>query len=110
MRQCLQRLRVPSLGACSGRLKKEVLCIDEPSASLPEALRRFLLTESEDIHAMLANSCCEAREVAVGRHQAEAVEPAAMEQIHGVDHQGDIRRILPGRLCELLLGDDGMLG
>ena len=32
-----------------------------------------------------------------------------MKQVHGVDDQGDVGRILSGRIGELLLGYDGML-
>ena len=33
-----------------------------------------------------------------------------MKQVHGIDDQGDVGRILSGRIGELLLRDDGVLG
>jgi hypothetical protein len=86
----------------------QVLRVDEPAAGLPEALRRLLLAEAEHVDALFADARGQPREVAVRRHQAEAVEPPAMQQVHRVDHQRDVGGILAGRIGELLLRHDRM--
>ena len=74
-----------------------------------KALGRLLLAEAEDVDALLADAGGEPSEVAVGGDQAEAVEAAAVEQVHRVDHQRDVGGVLAGRVGELLLRDDRVL-
>ena len=53
-----------------------------------------------------AQALREAREVAVARNETETVEPALVHQVHGVDHQRDIGRVLPRRVAALLVLQD----
>src|SRR5687768_8768215 len=48
-----------------------------------------------------------ARRVKSLSDKAEAVETSAVQQVHGIDHQGDIGCVLPCRVGELLMGNDG---
>jgi hypothetical protein len=43
-------------------------------------------------------------EIAVRGNQTEAIEPAAMKQVHGIDDQSNVRCILPSGEGKLLLG------
>src|SRR5215510_8169048 len=56
---------------------------------------------------MLTKPRSKAREVAVGRYQAEAVESPAIEQVHGIDDECDVCRILLGRIGDRMLRQDG---
>ena len=62
---------------CGLRFRQQVLGVDEAAAGLAEALRRLLLAEAVDVDALFADARGEAREVAVRRDEAEAVETAA---------------------------------
>ena len=93
-----------------GRLRKqEVFGVDEATTRLPEALRRFPLPEPVHVQSLLADAGCKPGEIAVGRDEAEPVKSPAVQEIHGIDHQGDVGRVLACRIGELLLGDDGVL-
>jgi hypothetical protein len=105
LKRCLRR----RLLAVGGGARKQVLGVDEAAAGLAEALRRLLLAEAVHVHALLADAGGEPGEVAVGGHEAEAVEAAAVKEVHGVDHQGDVRGVLARGVGELLLGNDGVL-
>lgn len=93
-----------------GSARQQVLGVDEAAAGVAEAFGRLLLAETVDIDTLLADTGGQAREVAVGGDQAEAVEAAAVQQIHRVDDQRDVGGVLAGRVGELLLGNDGMAG
>ena len=95
------------IGGCGW---EQVLGIDEPPAGLPETFGRLLLAEAEHVDALFADAGGKPCEITVGRNQAEAVETAAMEEVHRVDDEGDIGGVLPRGVGELLLGDDGVLG
>ena len=59
---------------------------------------------------MLADARGEAREVAVGGHEAETRETAAVQQVHRVDHQRDVRPVRTDGQREVLLGNDRVIG
>ena len=96
----------PLFGSRNLGLGQQVLGVDEPAARLPETLGRLLLAEAVDIGALFPQTRCKAREVAVRRDETEAVEPAAVQKVHGVDHQGDVGRVLASRVGELLVRID----
>ena len=87
-------------------LGQQVFGVDEPAARLPETLGGLLLAEPIDIGALFAEAGCKPCEVAVRRDETEAVEPAAVQKVHGVDHQCDVGRVLPTRVGELLVRID----
>src|SRR5690606_27384922 len=86
----------------------EILGEDEPGAGLAEALRRRRAADAVDIDPLFPDPRGEAGEVGIRRHQAETVEPPGMEEVHRVDDEGDVRRVLARRVGELLLGEDGV--
>jgi hypothetical protein len=92
------------------RLGQQVLGVDEPATGLAEALRGLLFAEAVDVDPLFADPRGQAGEVAVGGDQAEAVEPARMQQVHGVDHQGDVRGVLAGGVGEVLMRHDRVGG
>ena len=105
----LKRLGLAAGGLDIGRcIRQQVFGVSEASAGLPEALRGLLLTESEDIHALLANARREPCEITVGRDQTETVETTAVQEVHRVDDKRDVGGILADRVGKLLLRDDGM--
>src|SRR5690606_16053696 len=70
--------------------------------------RAFSLAEAVHVDALLTNAGGEPGEVAVRGYQTEAVEAAAVQQVHRVDHEGDVGGVLAGGVRELLLRDDRM--
>src|SRR5690348_3151461 len=68
--------------------------IDELVARGDERARRLALAEAVDRHALLADPRGKPREVAVARDDAEAVEAAGVEQVHGVDDHRAVGRVL----------------
>ena len=85
---------------------KQVFDIDEPVACIPEGLGRLPLAKAADRHPLLTQALRQPREVTVRRNEAEAVEAALMQQVHGVDDEGDVRRVLaPGVAALLVLKD-----
>ena len=97
-------------GARAAGLGGEVLGEDEAGAGLAEALRGLGLADAVDVDPLLADAGGEPGEVAVRGDQAEAVEAAGMQEVHGVDDQRDVGRVLAGGVGELLLGEDGVAG
>lgn len=87
---------------------KQVLRVYEPSTGLPEALRSFLLTEPENIDALLTDAGGKAGKITVRGNQTKSIEPTAMKLVHCVDDQRDVGCILPGGVGKLLLRYDGM--
>jgi hypothetical protein len=67
-----------------------------------------LRAEAVDVGALFAQARGEAGKVAVGRYQTEAREPSGMQQIHGIDDQCDIRRVLALGVGKLLVRIDGV--
>ena len=76
---------------------------------LPKTLGCLLFTKAKNVDALLTDSRSKACEVAVGRDQAKAVETATVQEIHRVDYEGDVGRLLTSRVGELLLGDNRVL-
>ena len=86
---------------------EQVLDEDEPLAGLAERLGRLLAADAEDVEPLFADAAGEAREVAVRGHQDEAVEAPGVQEIHGVDDQRDVGRVLAFRVGELLVREHG---
>ena len=80
--------------------------VEEAGAGLLERDRGLGSAEPVDRKAILANALGEGQEVAVGRHDAEAVDIAAVEQVHGVDGHPHVGRALALDDVELLHRDD----
>jgi hypothetical protein len=57
--------------------------MDEPAAGLAKAFRRLLLADAERVDPLLPDARSETREVAVRGDQAEAVEAAGVQEVHG---------------------------
>jgi hypothetical protein len=72
----------------------KVLQIDEPCRRPPEPLWRLGRTEDVAFDALLPDPDREAQEVAVRGDYSEGIDLASMEEIHGIDDQSDVRRIL----------------
>src|SRR6266403_3937361 len=89
--------------------RKQVLGVDEAAARLPETLRGFLCTETVDVGALFAQPRGEPGEIAVGRHEAKAVEPSAVQEVHRVDDQRNVGGVLALGVGKLLIGVDGVL-
>ena len=66
---------------------------------------RVVLT-NKAMRRLLEQALGQPREVAVRRDQAEAVEPALVHQVHGVDDQRDVRGVLAGGVAALLVLQD----
>src|SRR5208283_1412612 len=101
--------RDPFLGRCRLRLGQQILGVDEPATRLPETLWGLLFAEPVDIGALFPEAGRKACEVAIRRNETEAVEPAAVQKVHGVDYQGDVGCVLPTRVGELLVRVDRVL-
>ena len=82
----------------------------DSTTCLSKTLRRLLLTKPIHIDTLLADTCSQVRKIAVVRHQAKPIKPAAVEEIHRVDNEGDVGRVLAAAVGELLLRDDRMPG
>ena len=50
------------------------------------------------------------REVAIAGDDAEAIDAAGVEQVHGVDHERDVGRVLASDVLTLLDGPDAVPG
>ena len=87
---------------------KQVLGVYEPSTGLPEALWSFLLTEPENIDALLPNAGGKAGKITVRGNQTKSIEPPAMKQVHCINDQCDVGCILPSCVGKLLLRYDGV--
>ena len=106
----LKRLGCAILTVPRARARKQVLGVDKSAAGLTEALRRLLLAKAKHVDALLTDAGREPGKITVRRNQTKSIEPTAVQQVHGVDDQGDVGRILAGRIGKLLLGYDGVLG
>ena len=91
-----------SVAPPSSSLATQDLGVDELVAGRYERRRRLLLAEAVDDETGFADARGEPREIAVARNDAETAEPAGVEQIHRVDDQRRIGRVLAGRVAELL--------
>ena len=68
------------------------LGVDEFVAGGHEGFGGLLLAEGVDRQPRRTDAGGQSCDVVVGGHQPEAVHPAAMQQIHGVDDQGHLRQ------------------
>jgi hypothetical protein len=64
--------------------------------------------EAVDVGPLFAETGCKPCEVAVRGNQTESVEPAGVQEVHGIDHQGNVGRVLAARVGELLVRIDRM--
>ena len=94
----------------SRRFRDKIFGIDEAMAGLSETLRRLLFAEAIDIDSMLPDARRQPRKVAIGRYQAEAIEPTAVQKIHGVDDESNVGSVLAGRVGKILMRHDRMFG
>lgn len=81
---------------------------DELVACRDEGLRRLSLAEAVHDLAGLPKAGCEAGEITVAGYQAETVDIARVQEIHRINDERRVRRILSLRVGELLDGLDGM--
>ena len=76
---------------------------------LTKALGVVLLADAHDEEAHLPDAGRQAGVVAVARDDAEAVDQAAVEDVHGVDDHGAVGGVLADGVAELLDGLDGVV-
>src|SRR5690606_29489752 len=101
-------LRLPARAGLAARglffllVDAQVLGVDELVAGGDEGLRGLTLAEAVDGEPLLADARGQAGEVAVAGDDAEAVEVAAVHQVHRVDDQRAVRGVLAGGVVELL--------
>ena len=63
----------------------------------------------ENIDALFTDAGGKSSEVAIGRHQTESIEATTMKEVHCVNRQRHVGRILADSVRKLLVGDDRML-
>lgn len=80
----------------------DVVEVDVLVACADKGLGSLALAETIDDEAGLADPRGQAREVAVARDKAEAVEAVRVQQVHRVDDHGGIGRVLALGVGELL--------
>ncbi|SOY52707.1 hypothetical protein CBM2592_A280128 [Cupriavidus taiwanensis] len=73
-----------------------------------KGIRSFLLAEAKNHEPFFPNACCQTCKIAVAGHQAKTIEPSGIQQVHSIDDEGAICRILPGGIGELLHRFDGV--
>ena len=86
--------------------REQIFGEDEPPAGLTEAFRSLVLAKAKDIHALFADSRGKPREITVGGDEAEAIEPAAVQEVHGVNNQCDVGRVLADGMSKVLMRHD----
>ena len=90
-------------------VRDEVLDVNKPVAGGDKWRRSCAIPKAVHDEPGLADPHCKPGEVAIARYQAKGVETASVQQIHGVDNHGGVRRILAMRIGELLHRLDGLL-
>src|SRR5690606_38018629 len=104
----LERRLLPGLLALVARgglvavVVAQVLDVDELVAGGNEGLGGLAFAESVDRQSLLADARRQAGEVAVAGDDAEAVQVAAVHQVHRVDDQRAVGGVLAGGVVELL--------
>ena len=78
-------------------------------ARLDEGAERFALAHTDDEFSGLTQTGGQPRKVAVRRDDAESVQIAAVEQVHGVNDHGAVGCIFAGGVAILLDGNDGVV-
>nr|WP_233200070.1 hypothetical protein [Ottowia massiliensis] len=86
----------------------KVFKVNETVAGVAKSFGRFFIAESICDESIGAYSGGQGREIAVAGNQAETIKSAAVEQVHRVDDQFHIRRVLAFGIGELLHGHDGV--
>src|SRR5690606_37853416 len=102
LRGLLRRLLLLAVALRLAVVVAEVLDVDELVAGGDERLRRLALAEAVHGQALLADARRQPGEVAVAGDDAEAVQVAAVHQVHRVDDQGAVGGVLAGGVVELL--------
>jgi len=96
---------------CFGTLTLDpVLDDQEAFAGLAERLGGVVAADAEDIETLFADPAGQAGEIAVRGDQHEAVEPPGMQQVHRVDHQGDIAGVLADGIGGLVVRHEPEFG
>ena len=93
----------------AARVAQQKLQRGENVACLSERRGRLLLAHADDREAAFADTAGQTREIAVARHDAEALHRARVQDVHGVDDHGRVGGILALSVAELLDGRDGVL-
>ena len=104
-------LVAPALAAArrlAARIAQQELQRGEDIACLAKRRGRLLLAHADDGEAAFADATGQPREVAVARHDAEALHRARVQDVHGVDDHGRVGGVLALRVAELLDGRDGV--
>ena len=81
---------------------------DELIAGLGQGQGRLGFSHSDHVHLRLTQTHCQLGKIAVAGHKAEAVHLSGIENVHGVDHHGHVRRVFPNGIVKLLDGVDGI--
>ena len=102
MLQLRRRRRVGRCAVVVAVRFTELLEVQEGRTRAHEGLRRLLLAEAVDRHAVVAQAHHQRGEVGVGRDDGEAIEVARVQQVHGVDHHRHVGRVLAAGVGELL--------
>jgi len=87
--------------------RHEVLDVNEPVADCDKWQRSFALPKPVYDEPSLADPHGKPYEVAVAGNQAEPVKMLRVQQVHGVDNHGRVRRVLALSIGKLLHGLDG---
>ena len=69
----------------------------------------FGFSHADDIHVRLAQTHGKTGKIAVAGDEAEAVDIAGIQDIHGVDDHRHVGRIFPGSIVKLLDRCDGIV-
>ena len=85
-------------------VRDEVLDMNKPVAGRDKWRRSLALPKTVHNEAGLPDPHCKPGEVAVARYQAEAVKMVSLQQIHGVDNHGGVRRILAVGIANCWIG------
>lgn len=87
-------------------LAEQVLDEDEAPAGLAQGLRRVASADAEHLQSLLAEPAREPCEIAVRGDEHESVESPGVHQVHRVDDERDVGRVLAFRVRKLLVGDE----
>jgi hypothetical protein len=84
--------------------QRQILSVDELVAGGNKRFGRLSVSKSIHNQAGLSDSGCQPGVIAVARYYAKPVSKKTLrvQQVHGVDDRGGIRRVLAHRVCELL--------
>ena len=98
-----------AVGLVATRLADEQLKRGEDVARLAKRRGRLLLAHPDHRKAALADAARQAREIAVARHEAEALDRVRIEDVHRVDDHGRVGGVLADGVAELLNRRDGIV-